>query len=46
MSYALNLGQRNCGIAVGDAEQAYLASTMGSDAYKRAMERSREAVNT
>ncbi|MGY3507341.1 hypothetical protein [Bradyrhizobium lupini] len=29
VTYALNLGQRNCGIALGDAEQAYLARTTG-----------------
>jgi glutathione S-transferase/3-isopropylmalate dehydratase len=46
VTYALNLGQRNCGIALGDAEQAYLARTTGRDAYKRAMERSHEGVNT
>ena len=46
VTYALNLGQRNCGITLGDAEQAYLARTTGRDAYKRAMERSHEGVNT
>ena len=46
VTYALNLGQRNCGLVLGDAEQAYLARTMGRDAYKRAMERSHEGVNT
>ena len=46
VTYALNLGQRNCGIALGDAEQAYLARTTGRDAYKRALERSHEGVNT
>lgn len=45
VTYALNLGQRNCGINLGDAEQAYLARTTGRDAYKRAMERSHEGVN-
>lgn len=45
VTYALNLGQRNCGIALGDAEQAYLARTTGRDAYKRALERSHEGVN-
>lgn len=43
VTYALNLGQRNCGVTLGDAEQAYLARTMGRDAYKRAMERSHKA---
>lgn len=46
VTYALNLGQRTCGITLGDAEQAYLARTTGRDAYKRAMERSHEGVNT
>ena len=46
VSYALNLAQRNCGITLGDAEQAYLARTTGRDAYKRAIERSHEGVNT
>ncbi|WP_304170494.1 glutathione S-transferase family protein [Phenylobacterium aquaticum] len=46
VTYALNLGQRNCGLVLGDAEQAYLARTTGRDAYKRAMERSHEGVST
>ena len=46
MTYALNRGQRNCGITLGDAEQAYLVRTTGRDAYKRAMERSHEGVHT
>jgi len=46
VTYALNLAQRNCGITFGDAEQAYLARTTGRDAYKRAMERSHEGVNS
>lgn len=46
VTYALNLAQRNCGITLGDAEQAYLARTMGRDGYKRAMDRSREEVGT
>ena len=46
VSYALNLGQRNCGITLGEAEQAYLARTMGRDAYERAIERSHEGVGT
>ena len=45
VTYALNLGQRNCGIALGDAEQAYLARITGRDAYKRALERSHEGVD-
>jgi len=46
VTYALNLGQRNCGITLGDAEQAYIARTTGRDAYKRAMQRSHEGVDT
>ena len=46
VSYALDLGQRNCGITLGEAEQAYLARTMGREAYKRAMERSHEGVGS
>jgi len=46
VSYALNLGQRNWGITLGEAEQAYLAGTMGRDAYKRAMERSHAGVGS
>ena len=44
VTYALNLGQRNCGITLGDAEQAYLARTTSRDAYRRAMERSHEGT--
>jgi glutathione S-transferase len=44
VSYALDLGQRTCGVTLGDAEQAYLARTRSRDAYKRAMERSHEGV--
>ena len=46
VTYALNLGQRNCGITLGDAEHAYLARTTGRDAYKRALQRSHEGVST
>jgi glutathione S-transferase len=46
VTYALNLGQRHCGITPGDVEQAYLARTTGRDAYKRAMERSHAGVNS
>ena len=46
VTYALNLGMRNCGVILGDAEQAYLARTTGRDAYKRALERSHEGVKT
>ena len=45
VTYALNLGQRTCGITLGDAEQAYVARTTGRDAYKRAMARSHDGVN-
>lgn len=45
VTYALNLGQRNVGLTLGDAEQAYLARTTGRDAYKRAMARSHEGLN-
>jgi glutathione S-transferase/3-isopropylmalate dehydratase len=45
VTYALNLGQRNCGLALNDAQQAYLARTTGRDAYKRAVDRSHEGVN-
>ncbi len=44
VTYALNLAQRNCGVILGDAEQAYLARTTDRDAYKRAMARSHEGV--
>jgi len=46
VTYALNLGERNCGITLGDAERDYLARTTGRDAYKRAMERSHEGIDT
>ncbi len=45
VTYALTLGQRTCGITLGDTEMAYLERTTGRDAYRRAMERSREGVN-
>ena len=38
VTYALELAQRNCGIVLGEAEQAYADRTTGRDAYKRAME--------
>jgi glutathione S-transferase len=38
VTYALNFAKRNGGIALGEAEQAYMARTTGRDAYKRAME--------
>lgn len=44
VTYALELGQRAAGIALGDAEQAYLARTTARDAYKRALARSYEGV--
>jgi len=46
VTYALNLGQRTCGITLGDAEQAYLARTTGRHAYRRAMKRSHDGVKT
>ncbi|UTP40005.1 glutathione S-transferase family protein [Phenylobacterium sp. LH3H17] len=46
VTYALNLGLRHCDVTLSDAERAYLARTTGRDAYKRAMERSHEGVNT
>lgn len=46
VTYALHLGQQNCGVTLGDAEQTYLARTTSRDAYKRAIERSHEGVNT
>jgi glutathione S-transferase/3-isopropylmalate dehydratase len=46
VTYALILAQRNCGITLGDVEQAYLARTTGRDAYKRAFERSHEGLKT
>lgn len=45
VTYALNLGQQNCGISLGEVELAYLARTTGRDAYRRAMERSHEGVS-
>jgi len=45
VTYALNLGQRTCGLTLGDAEQAYLARTTGRDAYQRAMARSHEGLD-
>ncbi len=44
VTYALTLGQRACGITLGEAEQAYLARTTARDAYQRAMARSHEGV--
>lgn len=38
VTYALELAQRFAGVAVGEAEQAYLARTSGRDAYQRAMD--------
>ncbi|WP_404478136.1 glutathione binding-like protein [Novosphingobium sp. BL-52-GroH] len=46
VTYALDLGQRACGITLGDAELAYLSRTTGRDAYKRAMERSHAGLST
>jgi len=44
VTYALELGRRQGVISLSDAEEAYLARTMGRDAYKRALERSQPAV--
>ena len=44
VTYALSLGQRHCGVTLGDIEQAYLSRTTGRDAYRRAVERSHEGV--
>lgn len=44
VSYALHLGGKHAGIALGDLERDYLARTQGRDAYKRALERSHEGV--
>ena len=38
VTYALEFAQRSGGVALGKAEQAYLARTRGREAYKRAME--------
>jgi len=38
VTYALMLAQRSGGIALGEAEQAYVARTSGRKAYKRALE--------
>ena len=44
VTYALNLGQRNCGVTLGETEQAHLERTTGRAAYKRAIARSHEGV--
>ena len=36
--YALTMARRNCGIALGQAETAYMARANGRDAYKRALD--------
>jgi glutathione S-transferase len=38
VTYALKFARRGGGIALGEAEQAYLARTSGREAYKRALE--------
>lgn len=43
VSYALELGRSQGVVTLGEAEQAYLARTMGREAYKRALERSEPA---
>ena len=44
VTYALNLGANHAGFALGEAERAYLARTTGRDAYRRAIDRSRQGV--
>ena len=44
VTYALNLGANHAGFVLSDLEEAYLARTMGRDAYKRAFDRSHEDV--
>jgi glutathione S-transferase len=44
VTYALNLGVNHAGFVLSDAEHAYLARTMGRDAYKRAFDRSHHGV--
>jgi glutathione S-transferase len=38
VTYAQELARRGGGVAIGEAEQAYVARTSGREAYKRAME--------
>jgi glutathione S-transferase len=38
VTYALEFGQRNGGVVLGEAERAYVARTTGRDGYKRAMD--------
>jgi glutathione S-transferase len=38
VAYALQLARRSGGVALGEAERAYMARTCGRDAYKRAMQ--------
>lgn len=45
VTYALDFAGNHAGVALGDAEQAFLARTKGRDAFKRAMERSHEGVD-
>jgi glutathione S-transferase len=44
VTYALELGSKHAGIALGEVEQAYLARTKGREAFRRAMARSHEGV--
>ena len=37
ITYALELGRNHAGFVLGDAEEAYLARTMGRDAFKTAL---------
>jgi glutathione S-transferase len=42
VTYALNFARRAGGLALGEAEQAYMARTTGRDGYKRALETCRD----
>jgi len=44
VTYALELGRTHAVIALGDAEEAYLARTTGRDAYRNALEKSMPVV--
>ena len=39
VNYALEMARRHGGVALGEAEQAYMARISGREAYKRAMEK-------
>ncbi len=44
VTYALQLGEKHAGVVLGELEQAYLARTMGREAFKRTMETSHAGV--